>query len=194
LYRSLNVPVNRLEQETQFSLGRSTEISRDETKFQKFIDRLRKRFSQVFLHILKKQLVLKGIITEQDWDDWKNDIVVDFVKDNYFTELKETEILRERLGVMQEATQFVGEYFSKEWVMKNVMRFSDDDIKDMMKEIDSEPDLEDEEEKPAPAAAPKAPEPPKEEPPKPQEKYIPSNNDELTEEMTRYIRNLNEQD
>ena len=194
LYRSLNVPVNRLEQEAQFSLGRSTEISRDETKFQKFIDRLRKRFSQVFLHILKKQLVLKGIITDQDWDEWKNDIVVDFVKDNYFTELKETEILRERLGVMQEATQFVGEYFSKEWVMKNVMRFSDDDIKDMMKEIDSEPDLEDEEEKPAPAPEPKAPEPPKEEPPKPQEKYIPSNNDELTEEMTRYIRNLNEQD
>ena len=138
LYRSLNVPVNRLEQEAQFSLGRSTEISRDEVKFQKFIDRLRRRFSWVFLGILKKQLMLKGIITEQDWEEWKDNIYVDFVKDNHFTELKEMEILRERIGIMNEITQFVGEYYSKEWVMRNVLRMSDDDLEAMKKEIDQE--------------------------------------------------------
>jgi len=138
LYRALNVPVNRLEQESQFSLGRSTEISRDEVKFQKFIDRLRRRFSQMFLHILRKQLLLKGIITEQDWEEWKDDIFVDFIKDNYFTELKDMEILRERIGLMNEVTQYVGEYLSKDWVMRNVMQFTDDDIKNMQKDISAE--------------------------------------------------------
>ena len=122
LYRSLNVPVSRLEQEAQFSLGRSTEISRDEVKFQKFIDRLRRRFSGLFMNILRKQLLIKGIITEQDWEEWKDDIYVDFMKDNHFTELKEMEILRERVGLMNEVTQYVGEYFSKEWVMRNAMQ------------------------------------------------------------------------
>jgi len=150
LYRSLNVPVNRLEQEAQFSLGRSTEISRDEVKFQKFVDRLRRRFSWVFLGILKKQLILKGVITEQDWEEWKDNIYIDFVKDNHFTELKEMEILRERIGVMNEITQYVGEYYSKDWVMRNVMRLSDEDIDNMKKEIDKEMksgEIPDEEEK-----------------------------------------------
>lgn len=138
LYRSLNVPINRLEQEAQFSLGRSTEISRDEVKFQKFVDRLRRRFSWIFLGILRKQLLLKGIITEQDWEEWKDSLYIDFIKDNQFTELKEMEILRERIGVMNEITQYVGEYYSKEWVMRNVLRMSDDDIEDMKKEIDQE--------------------------------------------------------
>ena len=138
LYRSLNVPINRLEQEAQFSLGRSTEISRDEVKFQKFVDRLRRRFSWIFLGILRKQLLLKGIITEQDWQEWKDSLYIDFIKDNQFTELKEMEILRERIGVMNEITQYVGEYYSKEWVMRNVLRMSDDDIEDMKKEIEQE--------------------------------------------------------
>ena len=138
LYRSLNVPINRLEQEAQFSLGRSTEISRDEVKFQKFVDRLRRRFSWIFLGILRKQLLLKGIITEQDWEEWKDSLYIDFIKDNQFTELKEMEILRERIGVMNEITQYVGEYYSKEWVMRNVLRMSDDDIEDMKKEIEQE--------------------------------------------------------
>ena len=138
LYRSLNVPVNRLEQEAQFSLGRSTEISRDEVKFQKFVDRLRRRFSWIFLGILRKQLLLKGIITEQDWEEWKDSLYIDFIKDNQFTELKEMEILRERIGVMNEITQYVGEYYSKEWVMRNVLRMSDDDIEDMKKQIEQE--------------------------------------------------------
>ena len=138
LFRSLNVPVARLEQETQFSLGRSTEISRDEVKFQKFIDRVRTRFSHIFYNILKKQLLIKQIITEEDWDEWKSDIVVDYVKDNHFAELQEAEMLRDRLASLDQMGQYIGQYFSKEWVMKNVLQFDDDDIKQMKKEIDAE--------------------------------------------------------
>ena len=146
LYRSLNVPINRLEQEAQFSLGRSTEISRDEVKFQKFVDRLRRRFSMLFLGILKKQLILKGIITEEDWDSWKNEIVIDFIRDNHFTELKNAELLRERLDTMDRITNYVGEYFSREWVMKNVMMMSDEDIEMMKDQVESENSKGDEEE------------------------------------------------
>ena len=138
LFRSLNVPVARLEQETQFSLGRSTEISRDEVKFQKFIDRIRARFSHIFYNILKKQLLIKQIITEEDWEEWKSDIVVDYVRDNHFTELQEAEMLRDRLASLDQMGQYIGQYFSKEWVMKNVLQFDDDDIKQMKKEIDAE--------------------------------------------------------
>ena len=138
LYRSLNVPINRLEQEQQFSLGRSTEINRDELKFQKFIDRLRRKFSQTFLDILKKQLMLKGIITDEDWNQWKNDIVIDYVRDNHFTELKDAELLRERLQTMELVQPYVGEYYSKQWIMKHVLMLSDDDVKDMKKEISDE--------------------------------------------------------
>jgi len=193
LYRSLNVPLGRLEQETQFSLGRSTEISRDEIKFQKFVDRLRKRFSQVFLGVLKKQLILKGIITEQDWQQWKNDIVVDFIKDNYFSELKETEILRDRLGIMSEASQFVGEYLSKEWIMTNILRLSQEEMKEMKKQIDAEissGDIDDNEEEPTEPTGENQPEIP----PEKEEKYIPSQEDELLENMTRFMSKLNEQD
>jgi len=140
LYRSLNVPINRLEQESQFSLGRSTEINRDEIKFQKFIDRLRNRFSTLFTDILKKQLVMKGIIVDEDWDSWKNDIVVDYKRDNHFSELKDAELLQNRLQTLDNMQQYVGEYFSKEWVMKNVLQFDDDDIQNMTDQIkDMEP-------------------------------------------------------
>ena len=138
LYRALNVPVNRLEQESQFSLGRSTEITRDELKFQKFIDRLRARFNHFFLNILKKQLILKGIITEEDWNEWSNDIVIDYIRDNHFTELRDAELLRERLQTLDIMQQYVGEYFSKEWVMKNVLFFDDDQVKNMRKEVEDE--------------------------------------------------------
>jgi len=138
LYRSLNVPVNRLEQEAQFSLGRSTEISRDEVKFQKFIDRLRRRFSWVFLGILRKQLILKGICTEEDWEEWKDNLFVDFVKDNYFTELTELDIFKERVAVLNDISQYVGDYFSKEWVMRQILKFSDEDIDNMKGEIGDE--------------------------------------------------------
>ena len=138
LYRALNVPVNRLEQESQFSLGRSTEINRDELKFQKFIDRLRSRFNHFFFNILKKQLILKGIITEEDWNEWSNDIVVDYIRDNHFTELRDAELLRERLQTLDVMQQYVGEFYSKEWVMKNVLQFDDDDIKQMKDQIADE--------------------------------------------------------
>lgn len=146
LYRSLNVPVNRLEQEAQFTLGRSTEISRDEVKFQKFIDRLRRRFSMLFIGILKKQLILKGIITESDWEEWKNSITVDFQRDNHFTELKNAELLQNRLQTLDQVSQYVGEYFSREWAMKNVMMMSDEDIEEMKKQVEGENSVEDEDE------------------------------------------------
>jgi hypothetical protein len=138
LYRSLNVPINRLEQEAQFSLGRSTEITRDEVKFQKFIDRLRQKFANLFLGILKKQCLLKGVCTEQDWENWKNEIQVDYNRDNHFSELKDAELLRERLQTMDQISQYVGEYFSRTWIMKNVMMFDEKDIEEMIKQINVE--------------------------------------------------------
>lgn len=138
LYRSLNVPLNRLEQEAQFSLGRSSEITRDEVKFQKFIDRLRNRFSKIFLNILKKQLELLNIMSAEDWEEYKNDFHVEYQRDNYFTELKESEILRERFQSLDMVDPYLGKYFSREWVMKNVLMFTDDEIKDLDGQIDKE--------------------------------------------------------
>jgi hypothetical protein len=146
LYRSLNVPINRLEQEAQFSLGRSTEVSRDELKFQKFIDRLRMKFAHLFYDILRKQLVLKGIITDEDWEMMKNDIVLDYIRDNHFTELRDAEMLRERIQTLDQISNYVGEYFSKEWIQKNVLQFSDEDIELIQKEIDGEKEEQPEEE------------------------------------------------
>ena len=143
LYRSLNVPINRLEQESTFALGRSTEISRDEVKFKKFIDRLRKRFSDVFMQTLKTQLLLKGIITVNDWDEWKELIAFDFIEDNYFSELKEAEIVRERFELIASVDEYVGKYISNEWVRKNILRQTDDDIIAIDKQIESEDDGED---------------------------------------------------
>ena len=148
LYKSLNVPIGRLEQEQQFSLGRSTEISRDELKFQKFIDRLRKRFGHLFLGILKTQLVLKGIILEDEWNNMKNDIIVDFNRDNHFTELKDAEIMRERVQTLDLMQNYIGEYYSKEWVMKNVLMFTDEDIEKMSQQAsEEEPDQDQDQDK-----------------------------------------------
>ena len=135
LYRSLNVPLNRLEQEQQFSLGRATEISRDELKFQKFIDRLRNRFATFFYEILKKQLLMKNIITEEDWLSWKNEVHIDFTRDNHFSELKEAELLREKIQTLDQIQNYVGEYFSKQWVQKNILLFDDDEIERMDSEM-----------------------------------------------------------
>lgn len=138
LYRALNVPLNRLEQESQFSLGRSTEISRDEVKFKKFIDRLRKRFSDIFLQLLKTQLLLKGIITRQDWEEWKEDIAFDYIEDNYFSELKYNEILRERFEMLASLDEYIGKYISNEWVRKNILRQSDEEIEEMKRQMEEE--------------------------------------------------------
>lgn len=139
LYKSMNVPISRLDSENNpFTLGRSNEISRDELKFQKFIDRLRMRFSGLFLGILKRQLILKGVIVDEDWQEIENDIVVNYIRDNFFSELKDTEIWRERLQSLEQVSEHVGTYFSKEWVMREILKFSDEDIKDMKKEMDAE--------------------------------------------------------
>ena len=143
MYRSLNVPLSRLDTEAVANfIGRSSEINRDELKFQKFINRLRARFAHLFYGILKKQLILKGICTEQDWDQWKNDITVDFIRDNHFTELRDMEVLRERLQTLDQIQNYVGEYYSKDWVQKNILMLSDEDIENMNKDMDDEGDDE----------------------------------------------------
>lgn len=162
LYRSLNVPSSRLEQEQATGLlGRSTEINRDELKFQKFIDRLRRRFSALFLEILRKQLVLKGTITNEDWDAWRNEMVVDYVSDNHFAELRNAELVRERLQTLDMTQQYVGEFYSKEWVFKNVLNLSDEEMEEMKKQMKQEeadgetmPDEEGDDQYDAPKPAP----------------------------------------
>jgi hypothetical protein len=138
LYKGLNVPISRLEQDNQFSLGRATEITREEVKFQRFIDRLRIRFGRFFLDILRKQLILKGIMTEEDWENIKSDITIDYQRDNHFAELKNVEITRERLTTMDQIVQYAGDYYSKAWIQKNVMKLDEEEIKQMNKEIDEE--------------------------------------------------------
>ena len=140
MYKSLNVPSSRINPEEQPGgiLGRTSEITRDEFKFQKFINRLRRRFSDLFYNILKKQLLLKGIITEEDWESWKGDLFVDYITDNYFSELKNTEMLRERVGMLQQIEPYLGTFYSREWAQKNVLMLTDDDIKMMNDQIDQE--------------------------------------------------------
>ena len=135
LYRSLNVPISRLEAESQFSLGRSTEITRDELKFTKFVARLRKKFSVIFTDMLRTQLVLKGIIADEEWKDMKEHIQYDFLQDNNFTELKNAELMRERLEMLGQVESYVGQYFSKSWVKKNVLKLTDEEIEEMDTEI-----------------------------------------------------------
>ena len=148
LYKSLNVPVNRLEQEAQFSLGRSSEITRDELKFQKFLGRLRKKFSTLFIDLLKTQLILKGVVTEDEWKEFSQDIAIDYIKDTHFSELKDSEILRERLGTLREMDEYVGKYYSAEWVRKNVLMQTEEDIEEIDKQIEAEgpPEGEEDEE------------------------------------------------
>ena len=138
LYKSLRVPISRLEPETMYTFGRVSEISRDELKFSKFIRRLRTRFSQLFDTCLEKQVILKGIITPDEWKEIKDKIRYDFMKDNYFEELKQAEILREKLSTLRDIEEQIGKYFSREWVIKNVLYMSDDDIKEMNKQIKKE--------------------------------------------------------
>jgi hypothetical protein len=138
LYRSLNVPISRLEGETGFNLGRSTEISRDEVKFHKFVTRLRQKFAYLLINLLHTQLILKGIVTEEDWESIKENIAVDFAEDNYFSELKEFEILRERITMLDQVTPHIGKYFSDAWVRTNILRQTQQDIKRIDAEIAKE--------------------------------------------------------
>ena len=139
LYRSLNVPMSRMETETGFSLGRSNEISRDELKFNKFVSRLRKKFADLFLQVLKTQLILKGVISREDWEQIKEDIIIDFKKDNYFAELKDAEMLRERMSTLQLVDPFVGKYYSRLWVRKHILQQTDTDIEEIDAQMEQEP-------------------------------------------------------
>jgi hypothetical protein len=131
LYESLNVPVTRLQAEGTFNFGQDSEVSRDEMKFVKFIDRLRARFNEVFLFALEKQLILKNVMTEDDWKSIVNNILFDYAKDNYFEQQKTSTILRDRLNTLTQIQPFVGTYYSNEWVRKNVLYQSDEEIEEM---------------------------------------------------------------
>jgi hypothetical protein len=153
VFKALNVPIGRINPEEQAGgiLGRTSEITRDEFKFQKFVGRLRRRFSELFYNILRKQLLLKGIITEDDWESWKGDLFVDYITDNYFAELKNAEMLRERVNMLREVEPYLGTFYSKEWAQKNVLMLTDDDIKAMNDQIEQEKkdgEIPDEEEEP----------------------------------------------
>ena len=138
LYKALGVPIGRLEQQQGFSLGKSNEITRDELKFTKFVQRLRNKFSTLFDDLLRIQLVLKRICTEEEWKQFKEEIYYDYLKDNNFTELKEAELITNRILLLQYVDPFVGRYYSKEWVRKNVLKQTDEDITEIDEQIADE--------------------------------------------------------
>jgi|TARA_B110000211_G_scaffold231137_2_gene292134 hypothetical protein len=141
LYKSLNVPFTRLDVESSvFNIGRSQEITRDEIKFSKFIDRIRNQFSKLFDQLLETQLVLKGIIRPEEWDTIRQQIDYDFQNDNHFTELKEAEMIKERLGLLDQIDQYVGRYYSKDYVRRHVLKMSEEDLEYMDKQMDKEGD------------------------------------------------------
>jgi len=141
LYNSLSVPISRLEPNQGFSIGRVAEVTRDELKFAKFVDRLRNKFSDIFNQALRVQCVLKGICTADEWDQFKEHIYYDFIKDNNFSELKDAELMRERLSLLSAVDPYTGRYFSQAWIQRNVLRLTDDQIKEMQSEIDEEKEM-----------------------------------------------------
>ncbi len=143
LYRSLNVPISRMDTESGFSLGRATEITRDELKFTKFVQRIRKKFVPLFTDVLKTQLLLKGIIAPDDWNEMQEHIQYDFLQDGHFAELKDAELLDNRIQTLDAIQSYIGTFFSKEYVLKKVLRMNDADIDEMnqqiRKELDTDP-------------------------------------------------------
>jgi hypothetical protein len=131
LYESLYVPVSRLQQQSGLNFGRAAEINRDELKFTKFINKLRRQFSRMFDDLLKTQLVLKGVTTEADWEELKEDIKYQFAQDAYYSESKDQELLRSRIELLTQLADFDGKYVSKSYIQKNVLRLTDDEIKQM---------------------------------------------------------------
>jgi hypothetical protein len=138
LYKSLNVPVSRLESQQGFSLGRSNEITRDELKFMRFIEKLRARFSNVFDELMARQLSLKGVCTLDEWEEFKQSVHYDFLKDNNFAELKEAELLQNRIALLNVVDPYVGNYFSKSWVRKHVLNLTEDNVKLMEEQMAEE--------------------------------------------------------
>jgi len=138
LYRSLNVPISRLESESGFSLGRSTEITRDELKFTKFVQRIRKKFTPLFTDVLKTQLLLKGIIAPEDWSNIQEHVTYNFLEDGHFAALKESELLEDRINQLGSVEPYIGTFFSKEYVLKKVLHMSDSEIQNMRDQIKKE--------------------------------------------------------
>jgi len=142
LLNSLSVPVSRLEPQGGglVGIGRTTEVTRDELKFNRFIERLRNKFTQLFDNALKIQLSLKGICTKEEWEEFKEFVFYDFVKNSNFAELRDSELLRERIATLNQIDPYVGRYFSPSWVKKNVLKMTDEEIEEMEKEIQDEQD------------------------------------------------------
>jgi hypothetical protein len=138
LYRSLNVPSSRMEADNGFNMGRASEISRDELKFNKFVKRLQMKFARCFTDLLRTQLVLKNIMKGEEFDKIKDFIIYEFSTDNHFSELKEGEIMRERLDLLGQAEEYLGKYFSQKYIKTNVLRLTDQDDELMQQEIEQE--------------------------------------------------------
>ncbi len=138
LYKALNVPPSRLESDKSFDLGKSEEINRDEIKFTKFVGRLRKKFSDLFHDLLKTQLILKGVITPDDWEEMKEHIQYDYLYDNHFSELKDLEMLQKKMDVLDQLDLYVGKYFSQDYVMRQLLQFTETEIQEMREQINSE--------------------------------------------------------
>ena len=148
LYKALNVPISRMEPESNFNLGRASEITRDELKFTKFVARLRNRFTQLFDNILETQLILTGVTSRKEWHEMREHIHYDFLEDNHFSELKYSEIMGDRLRLLGEVDSFVGKYFSKQYVRSHVLRMTEDEISDEDKQMDVEERQEPDEDMP----------------------------------------------
>jgi hypothetical protein len=138
LFRSLNVPSTRLQPESTFTLGRATEISRDEVKFAKFITRLRSKFAELFTQLLEKQLILKGICTVNDWAEWKGEIKYKYAIDNYFEELKKIEMTRDRITLLRDLDDYIGKYYSHDYVRRYILQQTEEDIKEIDTQIKKE--------------------------------------------------------
>jgi hypothetical protein len=138
LYQSLNVPMSRLQGETGFTLGRASEITRDELKFNKFIQRVQRKFSSFMVDILRVQLISKGIMSDEDFNEMKVDIRVDFLEDNHFTELKNNELLQQRVGMLGQVEPYLGKFYSLEWARKNILMQSEEEIKEIDDQMDAE--------------------------------------------------------
>lgn len=196
-YKSLNVPISRLKSDTGFSLGRASEITRDELKFSKFIARLRLRFSHLFDRLLETQLLLKGVCTRQEWQQLKEEISYTFQSDVHFTEMKEAELLKERMAILGDIDQFVGKYVSRRYVRTKVLRFTEDDIEQIDKEMEEELPLEQAEAE-MDAMANEAPPPPPAPPPtqiviKKEEFSDGNDQKELARSMSRFFDVLTEE-
>ena len=138
LYQSLNVPISRLQPSTGMNFGRAAEITRDELKFGKFVDKLRKKFNELFNDVLKTQLILKGVMTDSDWNEIKENINYVYTQDRYYSELKDAENIRNRVDVLNQMAPFIGIYFSQEYVMKKILRYTDDEMSKIKEQISSE--------------------------------------------------------